>query len=61
MIELISAIGWLLLKVLALYLVYKRVLKMWYLRCLYGGRGVSFISKLPMPIVGDTLELGKRA
>jgi len=34
---------------------------MWYLRCVYGYRGVSFICKLPVPIVGDTLELAKRS
>jgi hypothetical protein len=55
------AIFWVLLKALALYLLYKRVIKMWYLRWLYGQRGVTFLSTLPLPIVGDTAEFAKRA
>ena len=61
MIELITTICWQMLRALGLYLLYTRVLKMWYLRCIYGYRGVSFICKLPVPIVGDTLELAKRS
>jgi len=57
----ITAICWQLLRALGIYLLYTRVLKMWYLRCIYGYRGVSFMSKIPLPIVGDTLELAKRS
>ena len=41
-------------------MLYTRVLKMWYLRILYGSRGVGFMCTVPLPCVGDTLELGER-
>jgi len=61
MIELITTMCWQLLRALGLYLLYTRVLKMWYLRCIYGYRGVSFMCKVPVPLVGDTLELARRS
>ena len=48
------------LGVLAVYLLYQRVLKMWYLRWFYGRQGVVFLSTIPIPFVGDALEIGKR-
>ena len=60
MIQIITIMCWQLLRALGIYLLYTRVLKMWYLRYLYGYRGVSFMCKIPKPIVGDTLELAKR-
>ena len=50
----------LLLKALVIYLIYDRILKYWYLRFLYGRRGVSFMSVIPLPIHGDILEWSKR-
>ena len=39
------------------YLVYSRVIKIWYLRWLYGKRGVVFLSNIPVPLRPDTNEL----
>ena len=50
----------LLLGVLAVYLLYQRVLKMWYLKWYYGKQGVVFISTLPIPFIGDVMEFVKR-
>ena len=50
----------LLLKVLAAYLIYDRFLKWVYLRLLYGKRGVTFMSVVPLPIIGDMLGFIKR-
>jgi hypothetical protein len=61
MIELITEMCWQLMRALGLYLLYTRVLKMWYLRCIYGYRGVSFMCKVPLPLAGDTLELARRS
>ena len=47
-------------KVLIIYLIYDRFLKWWYLRLLYARRGVTFVSKVPTPIVGDYLEFVRR-
>jgi len=61
MIELITEICWHLMRAFVIYWLYTRILKMWYLRCVYGYRGVSFMSKIPMPLIGDTSELAKRS
>ena len=49
------------LKITAAYLFYNRFLKMCYLRWVYGQRGVSFMSTIPKPFIGDTLEFAIRA
>lgn len=60
MMSVVLSASLLLLKVLAAYLVYMRVLKMCYLRILYGLRGVAFVSNVPKPFVGDALEIARR-
>ena len=49
-----------LVKLLAVYLVYDRFLKWWYMRILYGIRGATFMCTVPLPIIGDNLEFVKR-
>ena len=49
-----------LFKLLALYLLYDRILKQWYLRIKYGMRGATFMSTIPKPIIGDMLEFVSR-
>ena len=49
-----------LLGVLAVYLLYQRVLKMWYLKWFYGKQGVVFLSTIPIPFIGDVSEFVKR-
>ena len=34
---------------------------MWYLRWLYGKRGVTFMCTIPLPLIGDVGEFAKRA
>ena len=48
------------LKLVAIYLFYKRFVKMCYIRWLYGTRGVTFMSRVPIPFLGDTFEFVKR-
>ena len=59
-ITVLSTVALNLLKILAVYLLYEKFLKQVYLRVLYGQRGVTFMSKVPIPFAGDTLELVKR-
>ena len=49
-----------LLKVLAAYIVYDRFLKLCYIRWLYGRRGVTFMSLIPRPFIGDYFEFVRR-
>lgn len=56
---LLSVLGFC-LKAIALYLFYKRFLKMCYLRWRYGNRGVTFMCTVPIPFIGDCLEMVKR-
>ena len=49
-----------LFKLLALYLLYDRILKQWYLRIKYGVRGATFMCTIPKPIIGDILEFVNR-
>ena len=60
MIKICFEILILLLKFLGAYLLYERVLRRFYLRWLYGRRGVTFFSKVPIPFVGDIGDLIKR-
>ena len=56
----IIAILTLLLKLLAVYLLYHRFIKMCYLRWLYGKRGVTFMCTIPKPFIGDVFEFVRR-
>ena len=49
------------LKLLMAYMVYQKFLKLCYLRVLYGRRGLTFMSTIPIPFIGDTMELFKRS
>ena len=60
MSEIVIDIFIVLLKLLGAYLLYQRLIRMCYLRWLYGQRGVSFMSTIPIPLVGDIYELVKR-
>ena len=55
----LTVLGYL-LKAVVVYLFYKRFVKMCYLRWLYGSRGVTFMSTVPIPFIGDLQELVKR-
>ena len=48
-----------LLVVLA-YLFYVKIIKVWYVRWLYRNRGITFMSKFPVPFIGDVSEFVKR-
>lgn len=60
MLLLVSAVT-LLLKVLAAYLLYDRFLKLCYIRWFYGRRGMTFMTVIPRPFVGDYYEFVRRA
>lgn len=61
MIDTICSVLKSLFLVICAYLLYARVIKMWYLRYLYGKRGVAFFSSMPpLPVIGDTAELFRR-
>ena len=60
MIDTILQALFFLLKVLAAYLVYQKFIKMCYLRWLYGRRGVTFMTTIPRPVIGDIGEFVKR-
>ena len=61
MLDLIWYALLLLLKAFGVYMLYTRVLHNWYMRWLYGQRGVKFLSTIPKPIIGDIVELAARA
>ena len=49
-----------LLKILAAYLFYMKIVKVWYERFSHRGRGITFMSTIPKPIIGDVGEFIKR-
>ena len=52
---------WYIIKAVIAYLIYDRFLRLYYLRWLYGRRGVKFMSVVPLPFVGDALGFIKRS
>ena len=48
------------MKILAAYIFYVKIVKIWYMRWRYRDRGITFMSIIPTPLIGDIGEFVKR-